>query len=64
MAGMMPVLATFLKSPFAQQLNGSTQADGVEGLMGYIKRRHELNHGLWVVEELYERYEWRWTGVP
>ena len=33
-AGMTRVLAPFLKSPFAQQLNGSTQA---EGLTGYIK---------------------------
>ena len=36
-AGMTRVLATFLKSPFAQQLNGSVQADAVEGLTGYIK---------------------------
>ena len=34
---MMHVLATFLKSPFAQQLNGSVQADAVEGLTGYIQ---------------------------
>ena len=36
-AGMMRVLATFLKSPFAQQLNGTAQADAVKGLTGYIK---------------------------
>ena len=36
-AGMTRVLATFLKSPFAQQLNGTAQADGVKGLTGYIK---------------------------
>ena len=36
-AGMTRVLATFLKSPFAQQLNGSTQADAVQGLTGYVK---------------------------
>ena len=34
---MTRVLATFLKSPFAQQLNGSVQADRVEGLTGYLK---------------------------
>ena len=36
-AGMTRVLATFLKSPFAQQLNGTAQADAVKGLTGYIK---------------------------
>ena len=36
-AGRTRVLATFLKSPFAQQLNGSVQADVVEGLTGYIE---------------------------
>ncbi|EDR06770.1 uncharacterized protein LACBIDRAFT_299633 [Laccaria bicolor S238N-H82] len=36
-AGMTRVLATFLKSPFAQQLNGTAQADAVGGLTGYIK---------------------------
>ncbi|EDQ98100.1 uncharacterized protein LACBIDRAFT_310937 [Laccaria bicolor S238N-H82] len=36
-AGMTRVFATFLKSPFAQQLNGSAQVDAVEGLTGYIK---------------------------
>ncbi|EDR06803.1 uncharacterized protein LACBIDRAFT_299692 [Laccaria bicolor S238N-H82] len=35
-AGMTRVLATFLKSPFAQQLNGTAQADAVEGLTGYV----------------------------
>ena len=36
-AGMTRVFATFLTSPFAQQLNGSAQTDAVEGLTGYIK---------------------------